>query len=445
MKILHYFLGFPPYRSGGLTRFSFDLMKVQVADGNDVSALWPGKIGFVDHRLIIKKRSSIDGIRNYELVNPLPVPLDEGIIDIDAYTASCDENVYDVFLEQVKPDVIHIHTLMGLHREFIDMAQKHGIRTVFTTHDYFGLCPKVYFYRNGDVCDDDHGCKDCVTCNRTALSFKKVKLLQSHLYSKLKNFPIIKKLRAKHRSEYFGANEDITYDKVDESDAQKYVKLREYYVNMLNHIDIIHFNSNLSASIYLKFIRPRSYKVISISNSTIREHIHTEVQYNNIIHDKLRILYLAPAKPYKGFYVLKEALDELWDEGKRDFELKVFASTNDKSPYMTVIKDGYKADELSEIFSDADLLIAPSVWYETFGFTVLEAISFGVPVIVSDRVGANDIIGKGGIVVKANSVAELKEAISGITEEKLKQLKFNIKNMIIESWDDCVQKIYNIY
>lgn len=444
MKILHYFLGFPPYRSGGLTRFSFDLMKAQIADGNDVSALWPGKIGFVDHRLIIKKRSSIDGIRNYELVNPLPVPLDEGIIDIDAYTASCDENVYDVFLEQIKPDVIHIHTLMGLHKEFIDMAQKHGIRIVFTTHDYFGICPKVYFYRNGDVCDDDHDCRECVACNKTALTLRKIKLLQSHLYSKLKNSPIIKRLRSKHRAGYFEANEDIAYDKVDEIDAQKYIKLREYYVNMLNRIDIIHFNSNLSASIYLKFIRPRSYKVISISNSSIKERPQVGVQHNTI-HDKLSILYLAPVKPYKGFHILKKALDELWDEGKRDFELKIFAPTNDISPYMVVSKNGYNANELSSIFSFADILVAPSVWYETFGFTVLEAISFGVPVIVSDRVGAKDIIGKGGIVVKANSVAELKEAISGITEEKLKQLKFNIKNMIIESWDDCVQKIYNIY
>ena len=31
-------------------------------------------------------------------------------------------------------------------------------------------------------------------------------------------------------------------------------------------------------------------------------------------------------------------------------------------------------------------------WYETFGFTVLEALSYGVPVMVTDSVGAKDIV-----------------------------------------------------
>ena len=43
MIILHYFLGFPPYRTGGLTKYAFDLMKSQADDGNDVMALWPNK------------------------------------------------------------------------------------------------------------------------------------------------------------------------------------------------------------------------------------------------------------------------------------------------------------------------------------------------------------------------------------------------------------------
>ena len=32
MKILHYSLGFPPYRSGGLTKFSMDLMREQIRE-----------------------------------------------------------------------------------------------------------------------------------------------------------------------------------------------------------------------------------------------------------------------------------------------------------------------------------------------------------------------------------------------------------------------------
>lgn len=34
---------------------------------------------------------------------------------------------------------------MGLHCEFVDAAKELGIKTIFTSHDYFGLCPKVTF------------------------------------------------------------------------------------------------------------------------------------------------------------------------------------------------------------------------------------------------------------------------------------------------------------
>ena len=56
MKILHYFLGFPPYRSGGLTKFAYDLMNAQVSDGNEVAALWPGTMTKIGVNPKIKKK-----------------------------------------------------------------------------------------------------------------------------------------------------------------------------------------------------------------------------------------------------------------------------------------------------------------------------------------------------------------------------------------------------
>ena len=153
MRILHYFLGFPPYRTGGLTKYAYDLMCAQVDKGDEVSALWPGKMEIVKHDPKIAKQEAIHGIHNYELVNPLPVPLDEGIRETDAFTEACDIKVYIEFLEKINPEVIHIHTLMGLHREFIRAAKALKIRMLFTSHDYFGLCPKVTLYKENEACD----------------------------------------------------------------------------------------------------------------------------------------------------------------------------------------------------------------------------------------------------------------------------------------------------
>lgn len=44
---------------------------------------------------------------------------------------------------------------MGLNKEWIDACKSLKIKTVFTTHDYFGICPKVTLYKNGDVCDSE--------------------------------------------------------------------------------------------------------------------------------------------------------------------------------------------------------------------------------------------------------------------------------------------------
>ena len=66
---------------------------------------------------------------------------------------------------------------------------------------------------------------------------------------------------------------------------------------------------------------------------------------------------------------------------------------------------------------------------ETFGFTALESLSFGVPVIVSDTVGAQDILqDKFGIVVKNLTKKNLKEVFDKLTFDDLRQMNEAIVN-----------------
>ena len=46
MNILHYTLGLPPYRSGGLTKYSLDLMLEQISEGHTLSLLYPSDLTF---------------------------------------------------------------------------------------------------------------------------------------------------------------------------------------------------------------------------------------------------------------------------------------------------------------------------------------------------------------------------------------------------------------
>lgn len=389
MKILHYALGLPPYRTGGLTKYCVDLMLTQKEQGHDVFLLWPGQITGFNRKTRICRRNNWKDVGNFELINPLPVSLDEGILDIDAYTKRSEESVYLNFLKAYAPDVVHIHTLMGLHKEFLQATKQLRIRTVFTTHDYFGICPKVTLYHDGNVCDNDHGCTDCVTCNQSALSLKKIAVLQSPVYRNLKDTKIIKILRRQHRQKFF---EDSTLAtngiKNNGNRPQDYERLRKYYISMLEMVDFIHFNSTVSEMIYKRYFQPKNSAVISITHRDIKDHCKAK----NFDHDILRIAYLGPAKPFKGFQFLIGVLDKLWAQKPNMFELHIYSETNVEREYINHRQNGYPYSQLEEIFENTDLLVVPSQWYETFGFTVLEALSYGVPVIVSDSVGAKDLI-----------------------------------------------------
>lgn len=448
MKILHYFLGFPPYRSGGLTKYAFDLMGAQVDDGNEVVALWPGKIIRYGTNPIIKKRKNFFGIVNYELINPLPISLDEGISQFEVYTSPCNQQIYTSFLLKESPDVIHLHTLMGIHKEFISAAVNLKIKTVYTSHDYFGLCPKVTLFRYDTCCDDDDGCRNCVQCNSKALSLMQIQIMQSPLYRILKDTLFIRKMRSHHRSNFIAEERipNMSNTNVGEL-AEKYRSLRAYYVEMYETIDLIHFNSTLAESIFKRYINPKESVVVSITHKDIMDNRNNP----HVDSTKLRILFLAPAKPYKGFEVLKNALDELWNKGMKNFELRVFSPVAAASPYMVIKKDGFSHVELSDIFANVDVLIAPSVWYETFGFTVLEALSYGVPVIVSDHVGAMDLVDNPQMIIAANDVGKLMALISEMLKSIETDRVFNIKKYQsfsgkkIKEWSSFVRDNYSLY
>lgn len=452
MKILHYSLGFPPYRTGGLTKYCTDLMLTQESQGHEVALLWPGRIGFVNKKIIIKQGKTWNHIQSFELVNPLPIALDEGVRDIDAFTQTVDSRIYKEFLKKFKPDVIHIHTLMGLHSECLDAAKELGIRTVFSTHDYYGLCPKVTFFHDGEVCDDDHDCADCVACNQTALSMKKIAIMQSPLYRKMKNTALVKKMRQAHRKEFFAEQEahdteDVIHD--EKLCAEDYQRLRSYYLTMLEKIDKIHFNSTVTEKIYRRYIEPKSSEVVSITHRDIEDNRRIK-EFN---HEKLRLTYLGPAKPFKGFQFLLGVLDDIWEQGERNFELHLYTATTERRPYITHQQEGYPYSQLEEIFDKTDLLVVPSMCYETFGFTVLEALSYSVPVLVSENVGAKDILGRDqcGFVL-ATEEKEFTNTLIKLCDNREKLVEWNANinsnhidvDEILNHSDKMETSIYNI-
>lgn len=159
---------------------------------------------------------------------------------------------------------------------------------------------------------------------------------------------------------------------------------------------------------------------IPITHGSVQDNVKEKAFDGN-----LRITYLGPAGDGKGFFLLRKALDQLWNErenGRQNFSLNIFFRPAEPAGYMNV-HERYTYDQLEGIFENTDVLIAPSIWYETFGYTVLEALSFGVPVIISGTVGAKDIIPQGAGVILQDITAEiLADTIKELSPERLKSM-----------------------
>lgn len=442
MRVLHYSLGFPPYRSGGLTKFCMDLMREQVKEGHEVALLWPGAMHFFGKKTKVKNRGIVqveeEEIYSYELIDPLPVPFDEGISDVDTFTYDCDPSVYKEFLNEYQPDIIHVHTLMGIHRAFFCCARELKIRIVFSAHDFFPICPKVTMYRKGKICDSAMTCEVCTTCNQTALGLNKIRVLQSPLYRSLKDNKLVKRLRKKHRDQYLNEVLPVS-ETLKVNHPEDFKNLRNYYKAMLSLVDVIHYNSTVTKSVYEQFLGNFTSVVVPISHSHIRDFREKKMFTGN----ELRIRYLGPYGGGKGFTMLKEALDRLWNE-THSFSLDVHFTLNEEVPYLRS-HGRYSSSDLKGVFSETDVLVAPSVWYETFGYTVLEALSFGVPVIITDTVGAKDIISNGcGIVITNVNQDKIYHTIKELTAEKLTSMNEKILEIqhisTIEEMSDMLLK-----
>lgn len=410
MKILHYTLGFPPERSGGLVKYAIDLMEEQSKQGHEVSVLYPGKINLFTKRTYIKLMNS-KKIKKYQIFNSLPLAIFGGIKSPEDFMKKISFKIYLDLLKSINPDVIHVHTLMGIHKEFFDAAKKLDIRLVYTSHDYYGLAPEPNFFINGKSYDQDNSVENWIRASEHAMSTNKLRLFQSRFY------PYIKKL-AKYITKKDLNNAFTEEDKVilyEEDAKKKYLILKNYYQTMYAMVDGFHFNSNIAEEIYTHNISKNfQKKIISITNANISD----AKNLNRSDNSKIRLAYIGPDKEYKGFFEFIDLSNKL---SSNQYEFHTYGYTPRKEIDNIIQHGKYCSSNIADIYKNIDILIVPSRWKETFGLIVLEALSYKTPVIVSENVGAKDLIPDSYIYSSIDELAEI------INLNKINRDHFNFK------------------
>ena len=397
-------------------------MNQQVESGYKVIALYPGRIKFFSHDLVIKSRKS-RGFECYELINSLPLALFGGFTEPDEFMKKCDKRVYYNFLKKINPDVIHVHSLMGIHKEFFESAQELGIKIFFTSHDYYGLAPVPNFFFNGVDYSENNTNISWNIMSSNALSVKKLRFFQIPFY------PIIRRVL-----KLLGKNpkSKVAVGISKQTELINYIDIRSYYKEMFNLIDAYLFNSRLARDVYIKNgVIPKTETIISISNSSIRK--------RNILrknrHKKV-IAYIGPDEDYKGYF---DFIDLVNDIDKENYEIKTYGHLPNEECPSYIQQNGYFTKKnIDTIYSDIDILIVPSKWKETFGLITIEALSYGVKVFVSENVGSKDLLSKSyvfrdkqDLLYKIQST-EYEEQIINTMEEHMIEVKRFYERIINE-------------
>lgn len=242
-------------------------------------------------------------------------------------------------MDQIRPDVVHVHNTLPLISPSVYWAaHRRGIPVVQTLHNFRLVCPQAMFLRNGKICED---CLGHVPWKGVVRGCYRGSRAQSAVVAASVSI---------HR--WVG-----TYDKAITQYWALNQFCRDKFVAGGLPAEKIHIKPN--------FVEDRGVGAV----------------------DQIRSggLFVGRLSPDKGVDVLLAAL--------RLYAADVAVIGTGELESLVQAQLGLKArgflptDGVMAQLSRASYLVVPSVWYENFPRTIVEAYSMGVPVIAS-RLGA---------------------------------------------------------
>lgn len=154
--------------------------------------------------------------------------------------------------------------------------------------------------------------------------------------------------------------------------------------------------------------------------------------------EKLRILYVG------RFDATNKGIDYLFYLPLNDYEIHLVGSGNIQPRNDMIIHENVSSKDLLYIYGSVDLVVVPSQ-YEAFSYVALEALSNGIPVLLSDRVRIADYLGgiSGVTLFKYGDYESFCRSIITASEEMVDQNAIRAifsKEQALKSYKD----IYNI-
>lgn len=285
-------------------------------------------------------------------------------------------------IKSQKINIVHVHNTLPLISPAVYYAALScKVPVVQTMHNFRLLCPNAMFYRNGHVCED------CVVSGLNCA-------VRHSCYrnSKLQTLLCVISMKIHRAAGIYGK---------------------------INFICLSDFNRNK-----LLLLNQRK-QIIDPDRVFIKPNFTFELE-NNCSADKgSYYIYAGRLEEQKGIKVLLDAwktmgssaplllicgsgpLEDLCKEASEKLNIRLMGFV----PHKNIIK----------LFSESKALIFPSLGYEGFPLTIVEAFSVGTPAIGSDIGNIKELIenGKTGFRFTPGNVVDLIKAIKAIEKMNL--------------------------
>jgi len=425
MKILMVCHSFQPDSFSGIEVYVHHLART-LAPQHEIFVLHrAGDPSAPEYSYTFTEYHDVSGIRlvnNFTNLNPMEPENNPGV-----------RRAFARILDQVQPDLVHVHHLLHLSNDLPHEARSRNIPIVASLHDYWYLCLRVQLYNPSlGPCKGPSisRCAHCFSRSRW-LSFLSQKLpmraeLAVHLDSLFRN-----KLKCLSR-----------YAIMD----RRIRRMRE----TLSLYSRIIANSNHLMHRYARFGVSKD-KIQVLYYGLDKERIQA---FRHKRHDKIRFGYMGSIVKHKGLHILvntfrkvPEASLSIW--GDYDFNDEVREYKNSLSATENVrFMGGYTPEEIGCALSDIDVLIVPSLWEEAYGLTVDEAKLAGIPVIASKTGGIPEHLdhGKDGLLFAPGDGKGLEKIIRRFMKDDDLIRKYRPKGNEVLSLNrhaEAVNKIYS--
>ena len=332
------------------------------------------------------------------------------------------EQVFAAWLDDVQPDVLHVHHLTGFGLGVLTTAKSRGVKQLMTLHDYWPICPRGQMFRVDNI--------NCAGIDPTACG-----------KCMAQSFPhVMPSAGAKHYGPYDAVDENGVPtgqpEELEADDAVVASRRTEFALHCLHHADLLVTPSARTREIYIAAgLHPDELTVVE--NGIDVDGLRFEVESLKASlrpRKEVRLGVLGTVLPSKGVLELARAFAELKADGRaQNLVLEIHGHMPSYHGDSSYVEDLIALDKetpdlhvmgpfghgaLGTLLSRLDGVAAPSRWEEVFGLTVREARAAGLPVLVSDAGGLPSVAdGGAGLVVPRDDLQAWKEAIALFAED----------------------------